>query len=264
MINGPFGVPPPHSVEILAQQYTRPGFPSPHVQYYQYQATPAQYRMTPPQSEEVLRAKANQYIRDLPRISSRKRRLYSTDPGEIDGDETEPAIVHIDLSRTCSTPRSSVISPSTPQTVARTGSHCVAYQSPQPNLKVRRLIEHTSLITSLLQIYHHSTDQKGLREEISMMASAQTQHMAEWMSSESQDLRKRRRVHRQDAINADTELGPNTALWNRALNDKDREVRQVFSASADMWQDGTGHGVADVYAAIPASSPAGKFDARED
>ncbi|KNG44385.1 hypothetical protein TW65_08739 [Stemphylium lycopersici] len=258
-ISGSFGTPHPHSVEILAQQYTRPSFPSPHVQYYQYQATPVQYLATRPQSEDMLRAKAAQYIHDLPSFSSHKRRISSTDPAEAGGDEAEPAITHIDLSRSFSNPKSGVAPPSTPQTTVRISSNRVAYQSPQPNLDVRRLIEHTSLITCLLQIYPHSTDQKGLREDISMMASAQTQHIAEWMSSESQDLRKRMKVNRQDAVNADTEMRPSTALCNRVLDEKDRELRQAFSASADMWQDGTGHGVADVYATTPASSPGGRF-----
>jgi hypothetical protein len=129
------------------------------------------------------------------------------------------------------------------------------HQDPDPNLLVRHLIEHTSLITSLLQLYSHSTDPKGLKNDISMMFQVQNQYVTGWMKAESLDSHKRRKIDGDSTVSLDDCLRPIMTSATRAQNEKDDMLRQVLSANADMWQDGTGHGVADVFAVVPASPP---------
>jgi hypothetical protein len=133
-----------------------------------------------------------------------------------------------------------------------------AHSDPDPNFVVSHLIEHTSLITSLLQLYPHSTDRKGLRNDISMMVQVQNLLFSDWMKAESQPYRKRRKYNTISIVSSPQSMVPRAM---RIQNEKDHTLRQAFSASADMWQDGTGYGVADVFAVVPASSPvASKFD----
>jgi hypothetical protein len=133
-----------------------------------------------------------------------------------------------------------------------------AHSDSDPNFVIGHLIEHTSLITSLLELYPHSTDRKGLRNDISMMVQVQNRLLSDWMKAESQPYRKRRKY------NTISIVSPPQSIVTRAMrtqNEKDHTLRQAFSASADMWQDGTGYGVADVFAVVPASSPVeSKFD----
>jgi hypothetical protein len=123
------------------------------------------------------------------------------------------------------------------------------------SFNINHIIEHTSLITSLLRIYPHSADQKGLQEEISMMVSMQNQHITKWIKSESQSSCKQRNSSSDSAVSlANIEEVATTTV--RHQKKQDDALRQVFSASAEMWQDGTGHGVADVFATTRNSSPA--------
>jgi hypothetical protein len=283
--NVPFQVQYPISAQYLAQQQQqqqrRSPQPSPYAQYYQYQAPPNAYPMVPSQNEDMLRKKAVQYIREVSRPTPRKRRLSDADPDQtsVDEAETPKAVVRTPASKT--TPQSALMSlwghyytdnphipqvgqfsqiPQIPQVprIPQKKAKPVVYQDPDPQSDLNNLIEHTSLITSLLQTYPYSKDQKGLREDISMMVNVQNRHMTEWMKSESQSARKRRKIEDENAARVNqAKTAATTAV--RVQKEQDSALRNVFSANADMWQDGTGHGVADVFAAEPASSPVASF-----
>jgi hypothetical protein len=287
--NVPFQVQYPISAQYLAQQQQQQQRrspqpspqPSPYAQYYQYQAPPNAYPMVPSQNEDMLRKKAVQYIREVSRPTPRKRRLSDADPDQtsVDEAETPKAVVRTPASKT--TPQSALMSlwghyytdnphipqvgqfsqiPQIPQVprIPQKKAKPVVYQDPDPQSDLNNLIEHTSLITSLLQTYPYSKDQKGLREDISMMVNVQNRHMTEWMKSESQSARKRRKIEDENAARVNqAKTAATTAV--RVQKEQDSALRNVFSANADMWQDGTGHGVADVFAAEPASSPVASF-----
>ena len=53
-----------------------------------------------------------------------------------------------------------------------------------PIFQLAAIIDQTSLLTSLLQVYARSPDQAGLREDIAMLASIQSQHLADWLNFE--------------------------------------------------------------------------------
>jgi hypothetical protein len=205
--------------------------------------------------EDMLRKKADQYIQEYSRPLPRKRRLSDADLDETSASESEQPATSARLSKTI--PQSTAVSPpAAPTTVTglqndKTMVNC----NGDSNLSINHIIELSSLVTSLLRIYPHSADQKGLREEISMMVSMQNQHITKWIKSECQSSRKHRKSSPDSAVSlGDIEQGQATAL--RHSKEQDNALRQVFSASADMWQDGTGHGVADVFAAAWSSSPA--------
>ena len=76
------------------------------------------------------------------------------------------------------------------------------------------------------------------------------------METESQSSRKRTKNNGDGADNLASHAQPIITPAMKVQNEKDHTVRQALSADADMWQDGTGHGVADAFAAVPPSSPA--------
>ncbi|KAF1947536.1 hypothetical protein EJ02DRAFT_365086 [Clathrospora elynae] len=258
--NVPFEVQYPLSAQILAQQQqkkrTNPAS-SPYAQYYQFQALSGAHPMTPSRNEELLRKKAVQYIRESSKLSPRKRRLSDADPDETSADESEPPATTARLSpSTTATPRLSVMSPNTPHNNVSLNSYgkLNVFQDPDSNFDVNHLIEHTSLVTSLLQIYPHSMDQKGLRQDISMLVSVQNLRMAEWLNADSQISRKRRKS------DTDSAIGVSSNTTTKVQNEQDSVLRLAFSANADMWRDGTGEGVADVFAVALGSSPVASFD----
>jgi hypothetical protein len=106
----------------------------------------------------------------------------------------------------------------------------VVYQD--PNNHITPLVTQTRLLTDLLQVYDKSSDQKGLREDIGMLVSVQNRGFAAWMSAEA---RKRRRLSGARKVVED------------GASKEDEEVRQLLSAGAGMWQDGSGEGVVDVF-----------------
>jgi hypothetical protein len=298
-LNVPFQVQYPISAQYLAQQQqqqqARSVHISPYAQYYQHQAPPSAYPMVPSQNEDMLRKKAAQYIREVSRPASRKRRLSDADPDvtSVDEDETPKVVVRIPASKktpVAKTPPQSALMalwgayyPESPQKEGKTvvykapdssetlqmkgqpvvhrdpesserpqkKAKPVVYQDPDPIFDPNHLIEHTSLITSLLRIYPQSKDQKGLREDISSMMNVQNQRMTEWMKAESQASRKRKKPN-DDSASREVQAAAASAA--KAQNEQDSALRNVLSANADMWQDGTGDGVADVFATEPASS----------
>ncbi|EMD66136.1 hypothetical protein COCSADRAFT_112234, partial [Bipolaris sorokiniana ND90Pr] len=123
--------------------------------------------------------------------------------------------------------------------------------SVQSNANIHRLIEHTLLLTSLLQIYPHSKNQQDLCEDIRTMLALQSHHTTAWLGSESRNM-LRQKESSSGNICVNTQPKP---FLGDTLNEADREVRQAFSASAEMWQDGTGNGVADVFGTQSTPSP---------
>ncbi|EUC49489.1 hypothetical protein COCMIDRAFT_51777, partial [Bipolaris oryzae ATCC 44560] len=121
----------------------------------------------------------------------------------------------------------------------------------QSNVNIHRLIENTLLLISLLQIYPHSKNQQDLREDIRTMSAIQNDHMATWLGPEPRNMsRQKESSSGNNYVN--TQPKP---LSNNTQKEADREVRRAFSASAEMWQDGTGNGVADVFGTRSTSSP---------
>jgi hypothetical protein len=222
----PFEVRYPMSAQYLAQKPTTDEQSQlPYVRYHRQMGV-----YLTDDSEDMLRKKATQYVRESAQLQSRKKK-HSNDLDPMSTSKTEPAIL-----------------PQTPSSRRKLVVHQDA------NDHVTSLIAQTSLLTSLLQIYPRSTDQKGLREDIAMLVSAQNQEVAEWMKADSQLSRKRRRCSNNDsAINVDSDADwvgkePDRIFENNdEASKKDEEVRSLLSAGADMWQDGSGEGVVDVF-----------------
>ncbi|KAF2028923.1 hypothetical protein EK21DRAFT_68710 [Setomelanomma holmii] len=169
-------------------------------------------------SEDMLRKKAVQCIRDYSRPQPRNKTL-SDDPDETSASETEQ----------------------TPRKPGKIGhSKLNIYQDPNDHLTP--LITQTTLITSLLQVYPRSIYQKSLREDIAMLVSVQNQCMTDWLKSESASSKKRRRSNTDSAIDVGVEE------LDMQQRERDEEMRGFLSAGAGMWQDGSGVGVADVFA----------------
>jgi hypothetical protein len=93
------------------------------------------------------------------------------------------------------------------------------------------LTEQSSLLTSLLQLYPKSADKKGLRDDIAKLVANQKDRVEQWIEAESP-----------------VKSASIASLINKAETWKDDEVRSLLSAAAGMWQDGSGEGVADVFA----------------
>ncbi|KAH7066682.1 hypothetical protein BKA63DRAFT_125686 [Paraphoma chrysanthemicola] len=240
----PFKVQYPMSAQFLAKP---PGlqnnYPSLYAQYHDRMGV-----TLAGDSEEMLRNKAVQCIRDHSRPQLRRRTLPD-DPDETSDSGTELAF----SSSTGMSLERQYNHAHTPSTTARSSKFSV-YQDPNDHLSP--LITQTSLLTSLLQAYPRSADQNGLREDITMLASVQNQCLAEWNQAVS---KKRRRSGTASAISVigDDERARKAMRRLEEIEkeqkekEKDEEVRRCLSAGAGMWQDGSGIGVADVFAMEP-------------
>ncbi|RMZ73104.1 hypothetical protein GMOD_00009618 [Pyrenophora seminiperda CCB06] len=139
---------------------------------------------------------------------------------------------------------------------------------PAPLVPVQRqhITEHTLFLTSCLLAYDTSPNQAALREDIEMLASLQTQYMAVWLRTEEEQevSMKRRKIEEtytqtvasaqhqrikalRDRIFAGTHIDPAVRAQTQRQETSDRVVRGVLSAEADIWQDGSGMGVADAF-----------------
>ncbi|KAF2124841.1 hypothetical protein P153DRAFT_400913 [Dothidotthia symphoricarpi CBS 119687] len=107
------------------------------------------------------------------------------------------------------------------------------------------LLTHQSLLLAqLFESYPHSTDQTRVREAIGMLVTVQNQRFEQWMDSEAPREAKHTRT-----VSASSVLSrPQVTQEMRGREQKDEEMRGVLSARAGLWQDGSGLGVADVYA----------------
>jgi hypothetical protein len=210
----------PNPTPILAQQYD-----SPYVRYHNSMGVTLSG-----DSEDMLRKKALQHIRDSSRPQHLKK-ILSDDPDETSTDDSTPV-----------PPPTTLSSPT--NTTAVKSRKLQVYQD--PNDHITPLVAQTSLLTSLLQVYPKSSDQLGLREDISMLVSVQNKRATEWIKYEQEISRKRRRSNAASISNVKT-----AAREKRKKEDeermKDEEMRILMSAGAGMWQDGSGEGVVDVY-----------------
>jgi hypothetical protein len=122
------------------------------------------------------------------------------------------------------------------------------------------LIEHASLLASLLKIYPYSADQTGMREDIAMLASVQNQCLAEWLDSGVLEFRKQAHSNaiyansnKDDISTARIAQLHTTAMSVQCM--RDEKVRGLLSSDSEIWQDGSGMSVADVYTETRASTP---------
>lgn len=161
-------------------------------------------------SENMLRKKAIQHVRDSSRPQLHKK-ILSDDPDETSGDDSEqPGRSHI-------------------------------YQDPKDHISP--LIAQTALLKSLLQCYEKSTDQVSLREDISLLVGVQKKKIGEWIQAETKrekksDERVRRAV---DQLLA-REAGKDQEIRGLLCSDADmwqggvEGVAEVFGA--DRGRDG--------------------------
>ncbi|KAG9200911.1 hypothetical protein G6514_006473 [Epicoccum nigrum] len=104
-------------------------------------------------------------------------------------------------------------------------------------------------------MYSQSTDPDGSRKEIAMLTSVQSQHLANWLNFEDRQMQKPlnpykpqpgRRTGSLLAKSLERKSGSSTMveadLRRRRQDDK---MRQLFSADAEHWQDGSRLSVAD-------------------
>ncbi|KAI4614761.1 uncharacterized protein J4E87_009356 [Alternaria ethzedia] len=255
-LNVPFEVQYPLSAPVLAQH--APQHQPAYAQHYHVQVPSNTYvlPMVPSQNENSLRRRAVHHIQEYSRTSPQKRKFADADLAETSDGEAKEHQRHARPKSSRPTAQSNATPASSVHNVDQHNIHRpTVHRDPDPNLLVSHLIEHTSLITSLLQVYPHSTDKKGLQNEISMMVQIQNQYMSAWMEAESQSSRKRTKNNGDGAVNLATHPQPIITPAMKVQSEKDHTVRQALSADADMWQDGTGHGVADAFAVAPQSSP---------
>lgn len=225
-------------------------FPPPSPSYSPYAASV-------PLNEGLLRSKALQYVREYSRSSPRKRKIAG-DPDETsESDSTEA-----DLDTTLPLCPSRFTLMASGNAKLRSGPVTIL---PDPHFQLTPLIEQASLLTSLLRVYPRSTDQKGLREDIAMLASMQNQHLADWLNFEVGQSRKLAsqhtpRVSRSQAISSTKPAIPYLTAGELAAAEQkrrqDNEIRGLLSANAKVWQDGSGLSVADVFSDDQASTPA--------
>ncbi|EAT90653.1 hypothetical protein HBH56_189180 [Parastagonospora nodorum] len=194
----PFAVQFPRSAQYLMDQLNPiPPYESPYARYHNNMGVTLSG-----DSEDMLRRKALQHIRDSSRSQLRKKML-SDDPDETSGDDSEQ------LGRT----------------------HI--YQD--PNDHVSPLVAQTKLLTSLLQCYAKSTDQVGLRQDIALLVGVQKKKVGEWMQAESRrertsDERVRRAVDQLLAREAEKDhgirdlLSSNADMWQGGMEG----VAEVF------------------------------------
>jgi hypothetical protein len=194
----PFEVRYPMSAQYLAQQPPTPRqYQSPYALHHSHMGVPLDG-----DSEDMLRKKVRPYTQTpsddsyTNESSTRRRKPSNTD-----------------------TPSST--------TPSRKKIHVYKDKDKDKNNTLPTLVAHSSLLTSLLQIYPKSIDQKGLRQDIACLVSAQKQRVDEWTKPDRY------------LSSASTDVGATR---------EDDEVRSLLSAAAGMWQDGSGEGVADVFA----------------
>jgi hypothetical protein len=184
--------------------------------------TPSSSIPPPAPSEDALRRKALQHIRDHSRPQLLKKPL-SNDPDETSASEPEAESTFL------------------PSSVALKRRKMTVYQD--PNDHMTPLIAQSQVLTSLLQKYPDSKDKKGVREDIAMLESVQNERLRTWMKHEGKG---RKRAEKQSEA-GDGRSREKAAQGKESKADGDGEVRGLLSAGAGLWQDGSGVGVADVY-----------------
>ncbi|KAH7406941.1 hypothetical protein DE146DRAFT_778531 [Phaeosphaeria sp. MPI-PUGE-AT-0046c] len=204
-------------IQIQAQHVAQqPSATSQRTHHQVHQPKSSNSMPPPPPSEDALRRKALQHIRNHSRGQQHRKRL-SNDPKETSGSESESSY------------RSAAASKRRKMTV---------YQDANDHLTP--LVAQAKVMTSLLQKYPESKDKKGLREDIAMLVSVQNEKLETWMKHETKGKK------RSEKKNAAGSAGAGRDKKWKEYGDGD--VRLLLSAGAGLWQDGTGEGVASVFA----------------
>ena len=263
----PFEMQYPMSAQYLvSQQSAAHPLTRPAIQYFAPPPLTHPQHMVPHSlNEEQIRRRAVQYVREYSRSSSCKRKMVE-DRDETSESESEE--VHQDntiptrKSHLTQIPIGSIRPKSSPVTVL-----------PDPHFQLTPLIDQASLLTSLLRVYPQSADQKGLREDIAMLAPIQNQHLADWLNFEAGQSPKLGNPHTPH-VSRSPASSPKKAFTHRLTNSElaeaekkrkhDDEIRHLLSADAKHWQDGSGLGVADVYAETRPSTPPSVLDTQDD
>ena len=255
-LNVPFEVQYPLSAPVLAQH--TPQYDPSSAQHYHVQVpcSTYSYPVVASQNENSLSRRAVHHIQEYSRTSPQKRKLVDADLAKTSDDEAREHQRHARPQSSRPTTQLNATPASRVNNFDQHRNHRpTVHRDSDPNLLVSHLIEHTSLITSLLQVYPYSTDNKGLQNDILMMVQIQNQYMTAWMEADSQNSRKRMKSNSDGAASLASHPQSTTTPAMKIQNEKDHILRQILSADADMWQDGTGHGVADAFAVAPALSP---------
>ncbi|KAF2683619.1 hypothetical protein K458DRAFT_389535 [Lentithecium fluviatile CBS 122367] len=259
--NGPANIPPQHQPypTILPHHPSRPHNPYPT--FYQ---TPANgYSIFPIQDETLLRKRAVQYILNHSRPRPRKRRL-SDDPDETSSSEYESTPSDANTKRARKTTRTPTKIPPPDFPATNTPSTGASEENMfDRNLKLTEMVEHMQLVTSLLMMYPYSGDQKGLREDISMLATVTDKRLQAWLSAEAElevETRERRRTTvttpTPSPCNAPVMHGMNIPSWHgraqtrvvvlmedtirkqqeeREKRTKETELRRYLSGESNVW-----------------------------
>lgn len=216
----------------------------------------------PPPTEQQLRCKVVQYVREYSSSSPRKRKM-AEDPDETSESESDE--------HDHSTTRSFGKNGQRESPSSTVGSKCSAFAIlPDPYFELTAVTEQASLLTSLLRVYPRSADKHGLRDDIAMLASVQNQHLADWLNFENGQSDKQANLHAASVSRVTTgslakrlfqRLVDQEWAKEAEMKKQDDEVRSLLSADAELWQDGSGLGVADVYAETRSSTP---FDSEEN
>lgn len=114
------------------------------------------------------------------------------------------------------------------------------YQDPNDHLTP--LIAQSQVLTSLLQKYPESWDKRGVREDVAMLVSVQNERLGMWMKDEGKGRKRGESQSKSSGRSREKSL-----QGKESKVDGDGEVRDLLSAGAGLWQDGSGEGVADVY-----------------
>jgi len=282
----PFEVQFPKSTQFLAENPV-PNVPShAHSPYHGPLAPMTVSAPVAAPSEDMLRKKAVHYVREFYRRTPRERALSNTHPDEASDSEPEEPTMGQTRSSTASTEEPSAASStvgigsaqvSIPAVPSRTtkpvsvpeygsgdrGRNSTVFrdadrvssisQIPADNLDIIHLVEHTSLLTTLLQRYPSSQDQRGLRQDIAMLVAVQNQHFEAWTKREVGAARHQRKHHisqaRRNAASRASHGAPPRLQDYASEIVRDEEMRDLLSARASLWQDGSGVGVADVFSA---------------
>jgi hypothetical protein len=214
----PFEVQCPKSAHYLTHQ------DAPHLPYHPPYATYRSQIQVPRHAdiEASLRQRAIHLIQDSKRPTHLKP-LLSSDPDETSTSESERL------------------------------RKVVVYQDPSDLLSP--IIAQTNVLSQLLQQYGGSQDQDELREDIGMLIKVQSRNVERWMKGEKRKgknikVSEMTRMEKADLHAAREEADLNGAKGDEELNGAkedeelseakgDEEVRELLSAGASMWQDGS-------------------------
>lgn len=217
-------------VQYVAQQHGT--FTHPHTQYHHHPPASVcpipphplnQHFVSQPLSEVSLRQKAAQYVRDYTWISPHKRWT----PKDAEQSSTSNPAEHM-----------------ADKSPGHSNNSNLNIFSDNTANHLTHLTHQSTLLTQLFKCYPHSTDPADLRQDIRMLFLAQNQRLEAWLSKETEHESN----HGNMSLVAGRGLKTTEEMQVQKL--RDEEVRGFLSAGAGMWQDGSGLGVADVYAEV--------------